>query len=75
MNTCDLSEGKKWMIILVVGLLFFIVAAPFTFNFTSQIFNKLGWKLVVNGAPTYTGIVIHAIVFMLLLRLLMFIKF
>jgi hypothetical protein len=73
--TINFSEGKKWLIGLLVGVLFFLVSSPFMYKITGSITDKIGLKTSDNGCPNYQGVLLHTIVFIILLRLLMFIKF
>lgn len=70
-----LSEGKKWIIGVVVGVLFFLLASPFAYEMTQKLTGTINLETSVNGCPNYKGVILHAIVFVILLRLLMFIKF
>lgn len=70
----NFTEGKKWLICLVVGILFFIIAAPFMYQLTGKVTDLMKFETSVNGCPNYYGLIIHTIVFIVLLRLLMFIK-
>lgn len=69
-----LTEGKKWMVIVAVALMFFLVSSPFMYNITQKIAAKLNLNLGKDGCPNYTGVIVHTIVFIIILRLLMFIK-
>ena len=69
----SLTEGEKWMISLWSGLLFLIVASPFMYGFTGVIVGKIGIKTSENGCPYIIGLIIHAIVFAILIRIMMLI--
>jgi len=68
----NLSEWQKWVISLWMALIFIIIASPFTFQLTNAVFSPIGLPTVnSNGMPTVSGLIIHAIVFGLLTRLVM----
>jgi hypothetical protein len=68
-----LGEGQKWMISLWSALLFLIIASPFMFKNTGWFFSKVGLKTQQGGCPNWWGLIIHAIVFALLIRVMMLI--
>lgn len=60
--------GKdKWIVSVMAGLLFFILALPYTFQLTSY----TGIPTFKNGSPTLIGVCIHAVLFVVITRLLM----
>ncbi len=62
----------KWRYTLYTTIVFFIVVCPCTYKLTNKLFSKLlGPIASANGCPTTVGIILHAVVFTLLLRLLM----
>lgn len=67
------TDREKWMISVVSGLLFYIIALPQTYEcITNPIFeNILGIELEKKGRPTTAGVFIHAIVFLLIVRYMM----
>jgi len=69
----ELNESHKWIVCLIYAVLFFIIAAPFTYMLTGKLTELIGWETSVNGAPNYGGVILHAIVFLLLTRLIMMI--
>jgi len=72
------SESQKWACILVAGLIFLLVSAPFTYYATNFVGTKINENLNTEdagGKPTLGGLILHLIVFMLLLRLSMFIPY
>lgn len=65
-------NADKWRYTLYTTVLFLIVVNPYTYKLTNMLFSKLiGTVASSSGCPTTTGIVLHAVVFTLLLRLLM----
>ena len=67
------DEQKKWMISLLSAVVFVLVFAPQTFKITNDIFEKYFCIKTIDEfeKPTWSGILIHALVFMLISRLLM----
>lgn len=67
------SSVEKWTIALVSGLLFFLLATPYLFDVTNSITESfMGLKLTNGvGSPNMAGVMVHAIVFILIVRLLM----
>lgn len=67
------DEQKKWMISLLSAVVFVLVSAPQTFKITNDIFEKYFCIKTIDEfeKPTWSGILIHALVFMLISRLLM----
>ena len=67
------SNREKWIISLIAGIIFALVASPAAFGLTNRISTKIGGPLLFLGAGATTwGLIIHAIVFALIIRLLMF---
>ncbi len=67
-----LSDKDKWLIAVIIGVLFLILAAPLIFKFSNVIFKPLKLPTIKeNGMPTIFGLLLHTIVFILILRLLM----
>jgi hypothetical protein len=68
----QISSQQKWIISIFAGLLFAIISSNVVYGFTNKLFGgfNLG-PLYVKGGPTVTGLIIHTIVFILLVRLVM----
>ena len=63
------SSSKKWQISLFSALIFLIVVSPYTYQLTDKLFGKLLGKIAdANGCPTTTGLILHTIVYVLLVR-------
>lgn len=72
----DLSKSQKWLVSLIAGLLFIIIASPVLFKGVSYLTEKLGLGSIANkGCPTSVGLIVHGVVFFLIIRLFMEIKF
>ena len=68
------TSSEKWKISLFSLVIFVIVVNPFTYSLTNRMLNPLIGPLVMNGCPTTLGIVIHALVYFLLVRVSMDLK-
>lgn len=62
MKMFDVKSDSK---ILVLGVLFFVVANPFTFDIVDQVI-----QVKDSNGPTQMGVAIHAIVFMIFIYIL-----
>lgn len=72
-NKKSLTELQKWTISFWSALLFLLIASPFMFRLTSIPLSFLNLTTQQNGCPNLLGLVIHAIVFAVIIRLMMFI--
>ena len=71
---CDkpYTNDDKWTAALLSGLLFLIVASPYTYSFSNAAGKALGVNLAdATGCPNAIGLIVHGVVFALLLRLIM----
>ena len=73
----DLSSYQKWLISLIIGLLFIIIASPVLFKGVDYIISKIGLGHIANrdGLPNSMGLIVHGLVFFLIIRAFMEIKF
>ena len=66
------SNLDKWRFSLIGTVIFLLVVSPMTYRLTQSIFGKILGKIAdTNGNPTWRGILLHAVVFTLLVRLSM----
>jgi hypothetical protein len=73
-SSCKVSNSKKWKISLLAGILFLIISAPLLYKLVDGLLKKIRPELSVcdeHGCPTPLGLAIHAVVFVILTRLLM----
>lgn len=61
------TNAQKWWFAIVAGLLFALISSPFVYGIT----NSFLGKTTTVGGPTFWGILLHTIVYILLLRLLL----
>jgi hypothetical protein len=67
----ELDEAQKWIIGAYSALLFALLASPFMYKLTNSLTEYLGFETSVDGCPHMSGLILHAVVFLLLVRLLM----
>ena len=67
----ELTELNKWTISLMSALLFVLISAPFMYKLTNSLTTLVGWTSSSNGCPNWGGLLLHAVVFAVLIRLLM----
>ena len=67
----DPSNMDKWRWTLYTTILFLILVNPMTYKFVHKILGSFVKIADGNGCPTTSGMLIHAAVFTLLLRILM----
>ena len=66
------SNSKKWSISIFSAFIFLLVVNPMTYKLTQSIFGNMIGKIAdQNGSPTMKGILLHALVFLLIVRLTM----
>ena len=69
-------ELQKWASAIVFGIIFLLISAPFTYDATDFVASKIGFDTEDdNGKPTLAGLILHAVVFVLIVRLCMFIPY
>lgn len=66
------SNEDKWRWTLSTAVVFAIVTNPMTYKLVDRIFKTIDVKIAnQTGCPTFIGLFIHTIIFILLLRALM----
>lgn len=65
------SNSQKWIAAIVAGLLFLLLSSPIAYQFTNALFGAIGLNTTDGGRPTWGGLIIHSIIFVLLIRLIM----
>ena len=73
-NNNKKESDKKWKISAWSTVLFLVISAPFVYGVTNALTSKVGLETSVQGCPTTTGLVLHAVVFLLLARAMMEVK-
>lgn len=66
------TNFDKWLIAGIIAIIFFVLALPFIFRLTNKATRFVGVRTVYdNGVPSLTGMLLHTIIFLILVRLLM----
>jgi hypothetical protein len=69
MSSSSPSSNQKWSISIYSAFLFLLIVNPFTYKLTQSIFGGLLGKIAdASGSPTMTGILLHTVVFLLVVR-------
>jgi hypothetical protein len=55
--------SSKIQIAAFSALLFYVIANPITYSIVDSILSNIGLKVAINGKPTGSGLVLHALVF------------
>ena len=62
----------KWWVSVLIGVLFLILSSPLAYYVTSTLTTKLGARATSDGpGPNYAGVLFHAIIFTLIVRLIL----
>jgi len=63
------SSSTKWQITFFSAFLFLLVVNPYTYKLTQSLLGDFVGKIAdSNGCPTFIGLFIHTIVYILLVR-------
>ena len=66
------KSRDKWVVALIAGLLFMLFASPFFFAALNGGTSQFGLEVAsVTGCPNLGGVVLSAVLYMFLIRLLM----
>ncbi len=66
------TNFDRWLIAVIIAIIFFILALPFVFGLTNKATKLMGFTTVTaEGTPNLVGVIIHTIIFLILIRLLM----
>lgn len=71
MNMSQPTSNQKWLIALIAGLLFLLIGSPFLYRAVDSLLRGLVGPIAQNGCPTMLGLVLHAVVFLLVVRAIM----
>lgn len=68
----QVTSGQKWWAAVVLGFVFFIISSPVAYHITSQVtLNTIGSPLMYGTGPTLAGLLVHTIIFVLIVRLIL----
>lgn len=66
------TSKDKWVVSIISGLLFLLIASPFMFQVVNGMTSSFGLTIASpGGCPNMAGLVLHTVVFILVVRLLM----
>lgn len=67
------TSVDKWMIAVVAGLLFFLMATPYLFDITNAATMSIMRLQLTNsqGCPNMAGVMVHTLLFILIVRFLL----
>lgn len=65
------SSSKKWQITFFSAFIFVVVVHPYTYGLTDNLFGGLLGRISQGGCPTTTGLFLHTLVYILLVRVSM----
>ena len=66
------TSKDKWIVSIISGLLFLLIASPFLFKTVNSLTQSVGLTIASPfGCPNTAGLLLHSIVFILVVRLLM----
>jgi hypothetical protein len=69
----DNTNGQKWWLAVIFGLIFFIVASPSFVKLTSKIAkNLLLPKTYLSGGITFFGLFLHMLIFIFIVRFILY---
>lgn len=71
---CDIkgpTNSQKWLISLLSGIIFLIIASPIAYEFTAKVGSIINLDLSKDGCANFGGLIIHSVVFMLIVRIMM----
>lgn len=62
------SIDTKWQISIFSAIVAFLVFSPFIYNLLNSLTSMVGINIADNGCPTTVGLLVHAVIFMLVVR-------
>ena len=67
------SNSMKWWLAIFLGIVFFIVALGAVYNLSNAVWTSAGFPtyLCGPGCPNAWGVFIHAIIFVIIIRLIL----
>ena len=66
------TPKDKWIVSIIAGLLFLLIASPFLFSMVNNLTSSFGMTISSKeGCPNLGGLLLHSIIFMLVVKLLM----
>lgn len=66
-----ITNKSKWIGALILGAVFLLISNGYTYKATNWLTSLVGIKSSKGGCPNWIGLLLHAVVFILVVRLLM----
>lgn len=67
----QVTNEQKWIISLYSGILFALIASPWTFRLVNSLTANYFHVIDENGCPTIYGLILHTAVFIIIVRIIM----
>lgn len=68
-----ITNFDKMLIAVIIGIIFFILASPLLFKLTNRATSLVGVRTIKdNGNVSTAGLILHTIVFIVIVRFLMY---
>jgi len=74
MSSCEkpYTNRDKWIVSLISGLLFLLIASPVMFSAVNELTRMFGLTIAgPGGCPNMAGLIVHTLVFVVIVRLMM----
>lgn len=72
MSSDKIDNEKKWGISAYSAVLFLVIASPILFKLVNKLtVNLTGVSIITDGCPNMFGLILHALVFMIIVRISM----
>ncbi|MHA2037174.1 MAG: hypothetical protein ACW98X_12110 [Promethearchaeota archaeon] len=67
------GKEEEWYRAIYAGMLFFIISSPCLYGCTNKFATMVGFQTTENGIPTLAGIMLHTMVFVICIKIIMYI--
>ena len=72
MSTTKPTSGQKWWAAVICGFVFALISSPAAYYATSMVSTSLGGiPLAYSPGPNFFGLLIHTLIFILLIRIIL----
>jgi hypothetical protein len=71
MTSKPYSSNDKWVVAIVGALLFLLLSSPYLYSNLNNLTSSFGMIIADDGCPNLAGMILAALLFMLIVRLLM----
>lgn len=67
-----ITSFDKVLVAVIIGIVFFLISMPLAYKLSNKAAGAINWRTTnSNGIATTTGLIIHTIIFILIVRMLM----